>query len=289
MRMSRATVLLLFAAGLSGCNGSHPSLPFTTPSPVGVPIPTSTANLLGYVYDTANRPVAAAVVTVVDGPLAGTSMTTDAAGHFIYPQAVTSTLTFRVSKDGYLTREATSHTSAPGGRPWAYIELETVALPLNIAGDYTLTLTADDTCGALPSELRTRTYAVTIEPRSAPLLRPGTTFTLLSLGSPFLDNYRGFPIGVAGDYVAFSIYNGEDFGLVERIAPKTYLAFYGSAGGVVVASTSTISAPFDGGIEYCESSSDISDMATIYSCMPALPDSRAQCVSKNHRLTLTRR
>jgi hypothetical protein len=225
-------------------------------------------------------------VTVVNGPQAGMSMTTNAEGRFTYSQVVASAVTFRASKDGYITREAASQTSAPGGTPWVYIQLEAVALPVNIAGDYTLTLTADNTCGALPSELRTRTYAVTIEPRSDPLFRPGTALTLLSLGSPFLDNYRGFPIGVAGDYVAFSIYNGEDFGLVERIGPKTYLAFYGSAGGVVDASTSTISALLDGGIEYCVSSSE---MATVYNCAPALPESRVQCISTNHHLVLTRR
>jgi hypothetical protein len=283
--MSRAAVVLWLAAALSGCHGSHPSSPLI-PSPVAVVIAAPDASLFGYVYDTAYRPVADAVVTVVDGPLAGTSMTTNADGHFTYPQMVTSTLTFRASKEGYITAGAASRTSAPGGRPWVYIQLEAVALPVNIAGNYTLTLTADNTCGALPSELRTRIYAVTIEPRSAPPLRPGTAFTLLPLGSPFLDNYRGFPIGVAGDYVAFSIYNGEDFGLVERIGPKTYLAFYGSASGVVDASTSTISAPLDGGIEYCVNATEI---ATIYGCTPARAEARVECISKNHHLVLARR
>jgi hypothetical protein len=285
MRMSRVTVLLLLAAGLCGCNGSHPSSPLTPTPPAGS-TPAPNPNLVGYVIDTAYRAVGGATVTVVNGPLAGMSMTTNAEGRFTYSQVVTSAVTFRASKEGYVTGEAATRTSVPGGTPWVYIQLEAVALPVNIGGDYTLTLTADNTCAGIPSELRTRTYAVTIEPQSAPLLRPGTTFTLLSLGSSFLDNYRGFPIGVAGDYVAFSIYNGEDFGLVERIGPKTYLAFYGSAGVVVDGSTSTISTSFDGGIEYCVSSSE---MATIYNCMPALPDSRAQCVSKNHHLLLTRR
>jgi hypothetical protein len=285
MRMSRATVMLLLAAGLSGCNGSHPSSPLT-PTPAGGSTPAPNPNLVGYVIDTAYRAVGGATVTVVNGPQAGTSMTTNAEGRFTYSQVVTSAVTFRASKEGYLAGEAASRTSAPGGTPWVYIQLEAVASPVNIEGDYTLTLTADSTCVGIPSELRTRTYAVTIEPRSAPPARPGTAFTLLALGSPLLDNYRGFPIGVAGDYVASSIYNGEDFGLVERIAPKTFLAFYGSAGGVVDASTSTISAPLDGGIEYCVSGSE---MAAIYNCMPALHDSRALCVSKNHHLTLTRR
>jgi hypothetical protein len=284
MRMSRTIVFLLLTASLVGCSGSHPSSSPFTPTPTGGSTPAP--NLSGFVADTAYRAIAGAVVTVVDGPRAGTSTTTDAEGRFGYPQAVTNPLTFRASKDGYLTREAATQTSAPGGRPWVYIQLETVVLPVNIAGDYTLTLTADNTCVGIPSELRSRTYAVTIEPNSAPPLRPGTSFTLLSVGSPFLDNYRGFQIGVAGDYVAFSMYNGEDFGLVERIAPKTFLAFYGSAGAVVDAAASTISAPLDGGIEYCVSGSE---MATTYNCAPALPDSRAQCVSKNHHLTLTRR
>ena len=101
-----------------------------------------------------------------------------------------------------------------------------------------------------------------------------------------LDDYCGFQIGVAGDYVGFSIYNGEDFGFVERIGPKTYLAFYGSAGGGVDAATSTISALFDGGIEYCVNASELT---TNNNCTPALAEARVECISKNHHLTLTRR
>ena len=152
---------------------------------------------------------------------------------------------------------------------------------MSVAGDYTLTLTADPKCGDLPDEVRSRTFATRSCRRRSAMVRPGTSFTLLvSLGSPFLDNYRGFQIGVAGDYVAFSVYNGEDPCLVERIGPKTYLAFYGSAGGSVdAAGVSTISAPFDGGIEDCVSVGSGSDLRLHTSA----GRSRAQCISKNHR------
>jgi protocatechuate 3,4-dioxygenase beta subunit len=59
--------------------------------------------MFGYVGDTAYRPVAGATVEVVDRPLAGTRLTTDAGGRFSYTGGFPGAITFRAVKDGYRT------------------------------------------------------------------------------------------------------------------------------------------------------------------------------------------
>jgi hypothetical protein len=51
------------------------------------------------------------------------------------------------------------------------VYLAVLASPVNIEGDYTLTLAADAACDALPNDLRTRTYAATVRPGSTSLSR----------------------------------------------------------------------------------------------------------------------
>ena len=155
MRKLRAIVVL--AAIGSGCGDSRNNTPPLSPSP---PAPVvSQQSLSGYVADTAFRAVADARIDVLDGPQAGLSMLSDGAGQFTYTGTFTGTftssVTFRVSKDGYVSATGTSRISAPGGRPWAYVRLEMVAAPANIAGDYTLTFTADASCTSLPDDVHT--------------------------------------------------------------------------------------------------------------------------------------
>jgi hypothetical protein len=227
-------------------------------------------------------------VEVLDGPQAGMAITADANGLFSYSGTFTSPVTLRASRDGYLPLTKTTQTSTPGGRPWVYFQLEVVAPPVNMAGDYTLTFVADSACLAgVPNELRTRSYAVTIAPQSNPLARPGTSFTLTATGVPFFDTYNNFTIGVAGDYAAFMVYQGEGFGLVEKIGPRSYLGLYGEGkASVGTPAVSTISMSFDGVIDHCILNSDV---GWFDACTSSLAVEHQQCTSKNHRLTLTRR
>jgi hypothetical protein len=285
MRMSRAVVLLVLAMA-PGCGSSHPTSPLT-PSTGASQVQVQQQSVAGYVGDTAFRSVAGARVEVLDGPQAGMVLTTDGNGQFSYAGTFATAVTLRASKDGYIALTKTTQTSTPGGRPWVYFQLEVLGPPVNIAGDYTLTFIAGDACTGLPNELRTRSYAATIAPRSNPLTRPDTSFTLTAGGARFFDAFNQFPIGVAADYAAFMVYNGEDFGLVEQIAPKEYLGFYGEARASVGASpVSTISMTFDGVIDYCALTSD---SGWNYTCSSSLAIAHASCKSKNHRLTLTRR
>jgi Carboxypeptidase regulatory-like domain len=280
--MSRA-ILLVAAMGFA-CGDSHNNTPPLTPSPPAPVVPLQ--SIAGYVADTAFRPVAGARVDVLDGPQAGLSMLSDGAGQFTYSGTFASSVTFRVSKDGYVSATGTSRVSAPGGRPWAYVRLEMIAAPANIAGDYTLTFTADASCTSLPDDARVRTYAVTLAATTDPLVPAGTLFSAIIAGAPVLPGNDGFPIGVAGSFVSLEVWNGEGPGVVERLAPKTYVDLFGYAGTTVTSSDTPITAAFDGTIEYCVAATD---GTPAYGCTSVPTDRREQCASKNHRITLTRR
>ena len=284
MRMSRAVVVLVLVVA-PGCGDSNRSPSLLAPSPVVSPV--QQQSVAGYVADTAFRSVPGAKVEVLDGPQAGTTIVSDDKGLFSFAGTFTSAVTMRASKDGYIALTKTTQTSAPGGRPWVYFQLEVVAPPVNIAGDYTLTFIADSTCTSIPSELRTRSYAATIAPVSNPLARPDTSFMLAAHGSSLLEDYTSFPIGVAGDYVGISAYNGEGFGLAERIGVDTYLGFYGeSRTSLGTSPSSTISLGFDGAIDYCVLQSGA---GWFDACTTGQALEHQQCQSKNHRLVLTRR
>ena len=282
LRMSRA-IILLAAIGF-GCGDSRNNTPPLTPSPSVPAMPLQ--SIAGYVADTAFRPVAGARVDVLDGPQAGLSMLSDGAGQFTYSGTFVSSVTFRVSKDGYVSTTGTSRVSAPGGRPWAYVRLALVDAPADIAGDYTLTFTADASCTSLPDDARARTYAVTVAATPDPLVPAETLFRAVIAGAPVVPANDGFPIGVAGSFVNLEVWNGEGPGVVERLAPNTYVGFFGYAGTTVTSSDTPITAAFDGTIEYCVATTDATP---AYGCTSVPTDRREQCASKNHRITLTRR
>ena len=132
--------------------------------------------------------------------------------------------------------------------------------------------------------IRTRSYAATVTPNNSyASIPPNTWFNAVLGGAPFILDKVGFLIGVAGDYIAFL--ESEEPWIVEEFAPNTYVAIGGSAAATAGPAVSTITAPFDGSIEYCERQSP---MGMYYSC-DAIARARARCTSKNHRLTLTRR
>jgi hypothetical protein len=216
-------------------------------------------------------------VEVVDGPHAGLSTATDAAGQFSLTGALDGTTRFRAAKEGHVAATQAWHCNAPCGpgaaTPWLGFYLAVLAPNVDIAGDYRLTVTADSACADLPNEVRTRTYAAKITPRSRPDLPANASFDVKLSGATFVDGLDGFGIGVAGDHLGLWLHGGHDPSFVERLAADTYLAFSGSATVSVRASdVGTISTSLEGWIEYYG---------------PAVE--RARCDSKDHRLTLTRR
>ena len=242
----------------------------------------------GIVYDSALRPLSGATVSALDGPLAGKSATTGPSGGFSLWVPVDDTTRFSASKAGHVTRTGTLEPYCGRCHPaWSiYFYLESVATPVNLAGDYTLTLTADTVCGSLPQEVRSRTYAATIAPASDPTYPPNATFELSVPGTPFLKGYERFLIHVAGDYIAIPLGDLHgDPGFVEILAPNTYVAFSGwmAAAGM---NASTISMSLDGSVDYCALRSE---MGSPYECLPEQAIASTFCASKNHQLLLTRR
>lgn len=285
-------LLLMVATGLGGCSESSSTLGPTTPSPVapaGLP-PTETqrpaVRLMGYVQDTAFRPLAGARIEIVGGPESGAGTTTDAGGHFSFTSGTfDDTTQVRAALDGYL---AATQTVLSGYSPnyYAYFSLALPVPPVSIAGEYTLSLQADSACTDLPIEMRTRSYTATVTPNNSDAsVPPNTWFDAVLGGAPFILDKGGFLIGVAGDYFAFHLDDGFPW-LVEEFASNTYVAIGGVAAATVGPAFSTITAPFDGSIEYCELRSP---MGTYYNCDLPVARARARCTSKNHRLTLTRR
>jgi len=288
MTMSRLIILLVVVQTVVSCNRRESPLA-VAPSPVPTPAPAPPApgqNLYGYVSDTAYRPIVDARVAVIGGPQDGTVLITNAAGRFFYVGPLSDGISFRASKEGYVADTQSPHTSAADDAPWVAFQLDSVAPPQDITGEYTLTLVIDEACAAFRSDVRTRTYEATVTRGPQRAGRPDSQFTATLHGASFLDTGRTVLIGVAGDYAHLEIYNGEGPGIVERVAPKTFLAIGGWAGASLGPSPSTFSSALNGVIEYCELKSE---MGAVYDCPASLAAAHYQCDSQNNRLILAPR
>lgn len=288
MRMPR-TMSLIFIMVAFGC-GPHPSsTPLApSPSPVPPPSPPPHPNLNGYVYDTAFRSVGGATVNLLDGAQAGASTQSDETGRFSFVGTFEDPTTVRVSKEGYTTATGTAKSNnSPNGTIWASVVLDVLAKPVDITGDYALTIVADSACTEMPDDLRTRTYAASIRLTPDSRNQPGTSLRLTVDGGSFLPDRNSFPIGVAGDRIAFVMYSDEDFALVEKIAPGTFLAVQGGAAvSMGEGPVARISTSFSGVIDYCALQSDT---GWTYECNSSPRTAYQHCESKQHQLILSRR
>ncbi len=276
-RLSIAVAIALAGFAL-GC-GDDRTVSSTPMAPSPVPLtptpapPVFPQNLSGYVGDPAFRPIAGARVEVLTGPQTGVILTSDEQGRFSYTGTFTSTVNLRATKEGF----AVGTTTVFVGTNLAYASFSLMPLTPPVA--------MDSACAALPEAARTRTYVATVTPnaRVTPL---NTRFDGTVTGGQFAPYANLFWVGVAGDYVAIST-EGEGPSIVEQLGPKTYVAYFGSAGAsIATSSVSTISAPFHGVIEYCELKASIGQ---YYDCSLELAAVREQCTLPNSRLTLTRR
>ena len=133
------------------------------------------------VTDRVNRPLARALIAVLDGPLAGTTKLTDDARRFELTGTAAGTVTIRVSRDGFQTR---THALSWAPRPRPVYDpfwLDAVEPPIGLdPGDYTLTIAIDlatarnsgntkATCAGFPVELTARSYRATIREESSPM------------------------------------------------------------------------------------------------------------------------
>lgn len=285
-RTRRGIVVLVIVQALAAACGdgdfvAPPTGPGTGPS---TPPPPNAEFVRGMVFDTVSRPLGGTRVEVVDGPQAGSSAIASASGEFSLTGTFDDTTRFRATKDGYVTATGTLLPACATCNPgrWINFILELVIPSINMAGRYTLTFMADPACPTLPDEARMRTYSATITPSA---VRPTTAFDVDLSGSEFLEGYKAFGIGVAGDYVALWLgdFHGQP-GVVERLTPDTYVALEGLAAITVGSDVPTISIPLDGTAAYCKQASA---MGSFYACSASGSD-HIRCTSLNHRLILTR-
>ena len=179
----------------------------------------------------------------------------------------------------------------------------------NFAGSHAVTMTADVACADLPAAARTRTYSASavLSPNPLPNLPDGGMPYMVQMsGATFQPNpswveyaYGTFPVAVMGGTLTFPLltYDGRP-GLVEITSSHTYVAFSGNATASPAPGASTVSATFDGWIEFCARKSPMSDADDGYpGCAvdvradptPSQPVTYARCSSANHRIVFTRR
>jgi hypothetical protein len=274
---------VVLVCGLAGCGGSTASAPSPVPAaPAPAPF-----ELTGHVYDTAIRAVAGVRIEVLDGPQAGTSATTDAAGAFSLAGTFGPTTRFRAARDGYVTATSTlTAAGLPNGTLGFFLEVQGGSV--DMAGNYTLTFIADSACAAdLPADTRTRSYAATLSANQSPGRAVNTQFVATLTGGGELDRYyRNVFILVAGDFVDFDL---SDNYVEEEVGEGRYLAIGGVGGASIGQSNfATMSAPFKGGFDYCVPKTEPAG-GERYSCAPEASLEHAQCYSNHHRVVLTRR
>ena len=257
--------LLALMALQSGCDRgpTGPALPIRAATPP-TDAPTFEVFLSGPVADNVGRPLADARVEAIDGPRRGVFALTDSSGNYVLPGAFSGSVTLRASKAGYLAATQAFFGGRPGENIFGF-RLQTQS-SVALLGNYTLTITADPVCAALPLEARSRTYEAT----AAPAPNSPNTYLLTLSGAPFSLNFSRVIAAVAGDFVSLRFDSDIDAGpLTEELGASTTISFLGQASGSF--DGRSISAPFTGELVYRSANAP-----------------EIQCTSSAHTLTLTR-
>jgi hypothetical protein len=291
---SAAIATLMAMLGLAACTQQ----PRVAPRPTefdnrGQPPPPPAAaqtTLRGYVSDSAGRALDGATVEILDGPQAGHSALTDATGWFTLVGTFEDSTRLRASKDGhYPTTGTVAFQRGDGPAGYVTFILAVPAAPVDLTGDYELTFIADDTCQAVPAELRTRTYPVSVAADPSPRNPPGTFLWANIIGVPYFANQYRIPLLVAGDAVTFWLSeHGYGAAFVEQVGPNAYLEFQGGTTvSVGTSPVSTISTTFSGWVDYCVLRSPMPGQ--YFDCDAARAITNVSCEANNHRLILKRR
>ena len=209
------------------------------------------------------RPLADAVVTILDGPLAGTTTRTKASGKFEFGVHSPGLTTLRASRDGFVAQtEALRVPPIPGAVVGTSFFLESLEPPIGLEpGTYTLSVTVDlatgrdwkerpdTTCAGFPVALASRSYRAEIKET-----RPGSFYThAVTAEDPTLRWRELFGFFVKGSYVGFSMEGGVNAGIYEDFPGFRYLEIGGGTKQTepAVRSGSSIAIPFSGAISYC--------------------------------------
>jgi len=158
---------------------------------------------------------------------------------------------------------------------------------VDLTGNYALTFEMGNACEQIPRELKTRTYAATIEYKSS---YESTDLFLAELSGTTFHNQLPVWIevtrGESGHTVWLDLALSDNV-ILEEPEPGTYFMVAGADGVASVdpTSPSTISTPFTGYFDYCVARSEIGpqNSCSADAMMHSL------CKSENSRWTLTRR
>ena len=277
------------ACGSESSSRVSPTAPTTVTPPPAVVIP-NLRGLNGTVTDTGFRPIAGAMVEVLDGPQAGLTNTTNASGQFSLSGTFEVGTRVRARREGYLDGTAqlmaTCATCVP--QFWVNISLGLMIAPANIAGEYIMTVEA---CDALPFGVRTRTFTASIVPAANQPTTANTRFRADIGGAQLLRGlaWEGIGIAVAGDYM--ELWMGDAHGqpgLIERLDDDTYYSV-DAWGTTTVGPGGTIIVPFVGDTIHCvlKPGEAALDANGRYTCDLARSVNRTAC--GGGRLTLTKR
>jgi hypothetical protein len=300
MRHWTCAILLLIplAAACDDARPQVPTAPTAAPAPVAAPTPAPPATppatgitvMRGGVFDTAFRPIPGAFVEVLDGPDVNATVAVQPNGLVMISGRFERTTRFRASAEGHesLILTCAEPCNVFNQSLWINFSLRPLSPPaIDLAGQYTLTATASESCSMLPEESRSRSYGVTLTAR----MRPGTTDVLgywLSFESEaVVDWLRQGYVGVAGNDVRSFWTGGEGElpGLIESLGDNRYVTFLGTVDASLnpgLRSSQTLM--FDGSIEYLEVESPLTRFGPGGRVL-----SRQSCTSSDHRVVLTSR
>jgi hypothetical protein len=282
---------VVFAAGC----GRQPS-----PTAPGKPSPSAEqTHIRGVVMDTVGRPLAGALVGVVDGPLAGTTQLTDDAGRFELSGTATGTVSLRASRDGFQSRtQAVSWQPSTSNRAVeVQLSLDTLEPPIGLEpGEYMLRIAIDlatargsygipqAPCAGFPVDLASRMYTVTIREASSALYPYNRT---VSADNRPLHFETLFSFSIAGRFVGFEF----DYGIPEDFSGFRFLNIYGvtPTAEPAIATGSSVLIPFYGEFRYCQ----LNSARGIYNDCSQIPAEQIvdyhSCTSDHATMLFTKR
>lgn len=293
-RIARLGGWILLAALVAACSGDDRTMVPTAPTAAPAPVPTaapvsSVAFIRAVIQDSAFRLLAGARVEVLDGASAGTTGVADGNGVVTLNGTFSSETHFRATHNGHesVTQRWSCSVPVCGGnaQPWLNFQLRPDSAAIDLAGEYTLTITAGASCGEIPNESRSRSHQATLSPR----VRPGTADVLgyeVRLSSSTLPEFtRQFIVGVAGDFVRFGLASGhgDEPGLVERIGENRYVTYLGVGAATATTRPASFTLPFDGVV------SDVTLPTPLTSTAIGSIVSQSSCTASDHRFAFARR
>ncbi len=288
------SLLVGAACGSESPNRALPTAPTNVVPPTVAPPPAvvvqNQERLTGMVTDTGFRPIAGAIVEVLDGPHAGMTITSSATGQFSLIGAFEVGTRVRARREGYLdgTSQLVRSCATCVQQLLVSIRLGLLVAPANIAGEYTMTVEA---CDALPLALRTRSFTASIIPAANQPTPANTSFRADISGAQLMRGFawEGIGIGVAGDYMEFWMGDAHGQpGLIERLDDDTYYSVE-AWGTTTVGPGGAITVSFLGDTVHCvlKPGEAVLDVNGRYTCDRARSVTRTACGAG--RLTLTKR